>query len=148
MNIIIRTFKIILLLLFVATYTFGQTRDTKNFIITPQTVVKTNLPKLDSCLFELQGILRERVGQSVIIGGVRASGNSVIELWTDFDLKKEEHYILDISAKKLSIRGATQKAIRRGLEALDKILREETSNTAKKKIAPRRIDNVSESDCP
>lgn len=148
MSIIIRIFKIISLLLFVVTCAYGQTRDAKNFTITPQTVVKTNLPKLDSCLFELQGILRERVGQSVIVGGMRASGNSVIELWTDFDLKGEEHYILDISAKKLSIRGTTQKAIRCGLEALDKILREETGNTAKKKIAPRRIENVSESDCP
>lgn len=47
MSIIIRIFKIILLLLFVATYTYGQTRDAKNFTITSQTVVKTNLPKLD-----------------------------------------------------------------------------------------------------
>lgn len=147
MSFTIRKFKMILLLLLVATYSYGQTRDARNFTITPQTVVKTNLPKLDSCLFELQKILRERVGQSAIIGGMRASGNSVIELWTDFELEGENHYILNISAKKLSIRGATQKAIQCGLNTLDKILQEEINNTAKKQIAPRRIENVSDSNC-
>lgn len=147
MSFTIRKFKMILLLLLVATYSYGQTTDARNFTITPQTVVKTNLPKLDSCLFELQKILRERVGQSAIIEGMRASGNSVIELWTDFELEGENHYILNISAKKLSIRGATQKAIQCGLNTLDKILQEEINNTAKKQIAPRRIENVSDSNC-
>ena len=77
MSFIFRKFKMVLLLLLVAAYSYGQARDAKNFIITPQTVVKTNLPKLDSCLFKLQEILRERFGQSAIIGGRRASGNSV-----------------------------------------------------------------------
>ncbi|WP_373176619.1 hypothetical protein [Bacteroides eggerthii] len=143
MSFTFRKFKMILLLLLVATYSYGQARDTKNFTITPQTVVKTNLPKLASCLFGLQDILKEQFGQSAIIGGMRASGNSVIELWTDFELEGEEHYILDISAKKLSIRGTTQKAIQCGLNALDKILQEETNNTANKQIAPRRIENAS-----
>ena len=141
MSFIFRKFKMVLLLLLVAAYSYGQARDAKNFIITPQTVVKTNLPKLDSCLFKLQEILRERFGR-------RASGNSVIELWTDFELEGKEHYILNISAKKLSIRGATQKAIQYGLKTLDKILQEETNNTANKQIAPRRIENVSDSNCP
>ena len=141
MSFIFRKFKMVLLLLLVAAYSYGQARDAKNFIITPQTVV-------DSCLFKLQEILRERFGQSAIIGGRRASGNSVIELWTDFELEGKEHYILNISAKKLSIRGATQKAIQYGLKTLDKILQEETNNTANKQIAPRRIENVSDSNCP
>ena len=148
MRFILRKFKMVLLLLLVAAYSYGQARDAKNFIITPQTVVKTNLPKLDSCLIKLQEILRERFGQSAIIGGRRASGNSVIELWTDFELEGKEHYILNISSLKLSIRGATQKAIQYGLKTLDKILQEETNNTANKQIAPRRIENVSDSNCP
>ena len=52
MSFTFRKFKMVLLLLLVAAYSYGQARDAKNFIITPQTVVKTNLPKLDSCLFE------------------------------------------------------------------------------------------------
>lgn len=79
---------------------WGQVTDAKNFTITPQTVVKTNLPKQAPCLFELQDILRERFGQSAIMGGLRAKGNSVIELWTDSELEGKEHYILDISANK------------------------------------------------
>ena len=148
MSFIFRKFKMVLLLLLVAAYSYGQARDAKNFIITPQTVVKTNLPKLDSCLFKLQEILRERFGQSAIIGGRRASGNSVIELWTDAELEGKAHYILRISARRLSIKGATQEAIQCGLKALDKILREETNHTANRQIAPRRIESVSGSDCP
>ena len=77
-----------------------QMQKGKNFIFTPQTIIKTNLPKQASCLFELQRILRERFGQSAIMGGFRAKGNSVIELWTDPEIKGQKHYILDISANK------------------------------------------------
>lgn len=96
----IRKINIILLLLLVVVCSWGQVTDAKNFTITPQTVVKTNLPKQAPCLFELQDILRERFGQSAIMGGLRAKGNSVIELWADSELEGKEHYILDISANK------------------------------------------------
>ena len=96
----VRKINIILSLLLVVVCSWGQVTDAKNFTITPQTVVKTNLPKQAPCLFELQDILRERFGQSAIMGGLRAKGNSVIELWTDSELEEKEHYILDISANK------------------------------------------------
>ena len=95
-----RKINIILSLLLVVVCSWGQVTDAKNFTITPRTVVKTNLPKQAPCLFELQDILRERFGQSAIMGGLRAKGNSVIELWTDSELEGKEHYILDISANK------------------------------------------------
>lgn len=96
----VRKINIMLSLLLVVVCSWGQVTDAKNFTITPQTVVKTNLPKQAPCLFELQDILRERFGQSAIMGGLRAKGNSVIELWTDSKLEGKEHYILDISANK------------------------------------------------
>ena len=96
----VRKINIMLSLLLVVVCSWGQVTDAKNFTITPQTVVKTNLPKQAPCLFELQDILRERFGQSAIMGGLRAKGNSVIELWTDAELEGKEHYILDISANK------------------------------------------------
>ena len=96
----VRKINIMLSLLLVVVCSWGQVTDAKNFTITPQTVVKTNLPKQAPCLFELQDILRERFGQSAIMGGLRAKGNSVIELWTDSELEEKEHYILDISANK------------------------------------------------
>lgn len=96
----VRKINIMLSLLLVVVCSWGQVTDAKNFTITPQTVVKTNLPKQAPCLFELQDILRERFGQSAIMGGLRAKGNSVIELWTDSELDGKEHYILDISANK------------------------------------------------
>ena len=96
----VRKINIMLSLLLVVVCSWGQGTDAKNFTIAPQTVVKTNLPKQAPCLFELQDILRERFGQSAIMGGLRAKGNSVIELWTDSELEGKEHYILDISANK------------------------------------------------
>ena len=96
----VRKINIMLSLLLVVVCSWGQVTDAKNFTITPQTVVKTNLPKQAPCLFELQDILRERFGQSAIMGGLRAKGNSVIELWTDSELEGKEHYILDISANR------------------------------------------------
>lgn len=100
MCLTVRKINIMLSLLLVVVCSWGQVTDAKNFTITPQTVVKTNLPKQAPCLFELQDILRERFGQSAIMGGLRAKGNSVIELWTDSELEGKEHYILDISANK------------------------------------------------
>ena len=96
----VRKINIMLSLLLVVVCSWGHMLRAKNFTITPQTVVKTNLPKQAPCLFELQDILRERFGQSAIMGGLRAKGNSVIELWTDSELEGKEHYILDISANK------------------------------------------------
>ena len=96
----VRKINIMLSLLLVVVCSWGQVTDAKNFTITPQTVVKTNLPKQAPCLFELQDILRERFGQSAIMGGLRAKGNSVIELWTDSELEGKEQYIRDISANK------------------------------------------------
>ena len=96
----VRKINIMMSLLLVVVCSWGQVTDAKKFTITPQTVVKTNLPKQAPCLFELQDILRERFGQSAIMGGLRATGNSVIELWTDSELEGKEHYILDISANK------------------------------------------------
>ena len=54
----VRKINIMLSLLLVVVCSWGQVTDAKNFTITPQTVVKTNLPKQAPCLFELQDILR------------------------------------------------------------------------------------------
>ena len=132
-----KKFNIMLSLLLVTTLSLGinnkaeilpisnqikQEKDVKKFIFTPQTIVKTNLPKQAPSLFELQRILRERFGQSAIIGGFRAKGKSVIELWTDSEMGGKEHHILDI---------------------LDRILQSDVCNTANKRIAPVRIDAAS-----
>ena len=62
----VRKINIMLSLLLVVVCSWGQVTDAKNFTITPQTVVKTNLPKQAPCLFELQDILREGYGQKAI----------------------------------------------------------------------------------
>lgn len=114
----------------------------KNFILTPQTAVKTNLPKQAFCLFELQRILGERTGQVAAIGTPPTSGNSIIEIWLDPSIEGKEHYILDISEKKLSIKGSSNAALFYGLKTLDQILLGDACNTANSQIAPIRIDDA------
>ncbi|WP_293716578.1 beta-N-acetylhexosaminidase [uncultured Parabacteroides sp.] len=148
--------KLVSLFLLTAACSFGQSNTSallplpnhieqitgkKNFTITSQTTVKTNLPKQAFCLFELQRILRDRVGQSAIMGGFTASGNSLIELSTDPGIQGKEHYVLDISENKISIKGATQDALFYGLKTLDQILLGDVCNTANKQITPIRIDD-------
>lgn len=65
----VRKINIMLSLLLVVVCSWGQVTDAKNFTITPQTVVKTNLPKQAPCLFELQDILRERFGKAPLWEG-------------------------------------------------------------------------------
>lgn len=152
----IKKLKLVSLFLLTAACSFGQSNTSallplpnhieqitgkKNFTITSQTTVKTNLPKQAFCLFELQRILRDRVGQSAIMGGFTASGNSLIELSTDPGIQGKEHYVLDISENKISIKGATQDALFYGLKTLDQILLGDVCNTANKQIAPIRIDD-------
>ena len=47
----VRKINIMLSLLLVVVCSWGQVTDAKNFTITPQTVVKTNLPKQAPCLW-------------------------------------------------------------------------------------------------
>ena len=148
--------KITSLLLLAATLSFGQGNISallplpnqieqmtgkKNFVLTPRTTVKTNLPKQAFCLFELQRILGERTGQVADIGTPSTSGNSVIEIELDPSIKGKEHYTLDISEKKLSIKGSSHAALFYGLKTLDQILLGDVCNTANNQIAPIRIDD-------
>lgn len=148
--------KLTSLLLLAASLSFGQSNTSaliplpnhieqvegqKNFSISSRTTVKTNLPKQAFCLFELQRILIARTGQRANIGSYNAGDKSVIELVTDPTLQGKEHYILDISENKLTIRGASQEAIFYGLKTLDQLLLGDVCNTAAGQIAPIRIDD-------
>lgn len=113
----------------------------KNIVLTEQTAVKTNLPKQAFCLFELQRILDRRIGQTARIGVSPTAGNSIVELWLDDSIKGKEHYILDVSEKKLSIKGSSQEALFYGLKTLDQLLLGDVCHTAKAEIAPIRIDD-------
>lgn len=114
----------------------------KNFAITQQTVVKTNLPKQAFCLGELQRILTERFDKSVPVAESQSDGYaSVIELCTDSGIRGEEHYMIEVSENKLSVKGSTQKALFYGLKTLDQMLLGDVCNTMRKQVAPIRIDD-------
>ena len=114
----------------------------KNFTLTPQTTIQTNLPEQSFVVGELQRILKEKMDQVVPVTDDTADGNSVIELYTDTSLEGKEHYILDISANRLTIKGATPNAIFCGLQTLDQLLLGDVCHTANKQIASIRIDDA------
>lgn len=117
-----------------------QSVEKKMFVVDQKTAIKTNLPEQAFCLTELQHILKERMGQTIETAPSN-DGKSVIELWIDPTLKGKEHYTIDVSKNKLSIKGATQEAIFYGLKTLDQLLLGDICNTSKNQIAPVRIDD-------
>lgn len=148
--------KLFFLFLLTAALSFGQSNTSallplpnhieqmageKNFAVTPETVLRTNLPEQAFCLAELQRILSERLDWDASIVNPQSNGSSVIELCTDPAMKGEEHYMIEVSENKLSIKGSTQKALFYGLKTLDQLLLGDVCNTANKQVAPIRIDD-------
>lgn len=148
--------KLFFLFLLTATLSFGQSNTSallplpnhieqmageKNFAVTPETVLRTNLPEQAFCLAELQRILSERLDWDASIVNPQSDGSSVIELCTDPAMKGEEHYMIEVSENKLSIKGSTQKALFYGLKTLDQLLLGDVCNTANRQVAPIRIDD-------
>ena len=113
-----------------------QIESKKDFIISGKTTIQTNLPE-DA---ELKDILRQRTGKTPTLSS-SGSGSSVIRLILDPSVKGDGHYLLSVSEKTVSIKGATQGSILYGLMTLDQILLGDVCRTLSGKIAPIEIDD-------
>lgn len=98
-----------------------QIESKKDFIISGKTTIQTNLPEDAFCIAELKDILRQRTGKTPTLSS-SGSGSSVIRLILDPSAKGDGHYLLSVSEKTVSIKGATQGSILYGLMTLDQIL--------------------------
>ncbi|MEG2066498.1 MAG: beta-N-acetylhexosaminidase [Tannerellaceae bacterium] len=120
----------------------AQTAGEKSFVLTATTVIRTNLPQSSFCVSELQRILQKRTGVMVATNNTsHTSARSVIELLLDASIKGDEHYLVDISASHLVIKGATTGAILYGIMTLDQLLLGDVCHTAAKEIAPVQIND-------
>ena len=117
-----------------------QIESKKDFIISGKTTIQTNLPEDAFCIAELKDILRQRTGKTPTLSSSR-SGSSVIRLILDPSVKGDGHYLLSVSEKTVSIKGATQGSILYGLMTLDQILLGDVCRTLSGKIAPIEIDD-------
>ena len=118
-----------------------QTDSKKDFVISDKTVIQTNLPEDAFCIAELKKIVRERTGKTPVLSSSSGSSNSVIRLMLDPSVEGDEHYLLSVSERTVSIKGATQGAILYGLMTLDQILLGDACRTLSGKIAPVEIDD-------
>ena len=91
-----------------------QIESKKDFIISGKTTIQTNLPEDAFCIAELKDILRQRTGKTPTLSS-SGSGSSVIRLILDPSAKGDGHYLLSVSEKTVSIKGATQGSILYGL---------------------------------
>ena len=117
-----------------------QIESKKDFIISGKTTIQTNLPEDAFCIAELKDILRQRTGKTPTLSS-SGSGSSVIRLILDPSAKGDGHYLLSVSEKTVSIKGATQGSILYGLMTLDQILLGDVCRTLSGKIAPIEIDD-------
>ena len=117
-----------------------QIESKKDFIISGKTTIQTNLPEDAFCIAKLKDILRQRTGKTPTLSSSR-SGSSVIRLILDPSVKGDGHYLLSVSEKTVSIKGATQGSILYGLMTLDQILLGDVCRTLSGKIAPIEIDD-------
>ena len=91
-----------------------QIESKKDFIISGKTTIQTNLPEDAFCIAELKDILRQRTGKTPTLSS-SGSGSSVIRLILDPSVKGDGHYLLSVSEKTVSIKGATQGSILYGV---------------------------------
>jgi len=116
-----------------------QIESKKDFIISGKTTIQTNLPEDAFCIAELKDILRQRTGKTPTLSS-SGSGSSVIRLILDPSAKGDGHYLLSVSEKTVSIKGALGSILYR-LMTLNQILLGDVCRTLSGKIAPIEIDD-------
>lgn len=113
----------------------------KEFVIDDHTAIQTNLPEDSHCLVELKNILQARTGKNPIVASSSSSSGNVFRLLLDTSVKGDEHYLLTVTDRAVTIKGTTEGAIFCGLMTLDQILLGDACRTADGKIAAIEIDD-------
>lgn len=111
------------------------------FQFTEHTVLKTNLPSSSFCKDELQRIVKERMGITLSECGTKSKARQTIELQLDPSVMGKEHYLLEVSKHKVSIKASTETGIYYGLKTLDQLLLGDVCRTSQHKLALIRIDD-------
>ncbi len=111
------------------------------FIISRQTVINIRQPELKFAAETLRQILKERMGTVVPISQ-SSQGKGNISLGVDKTLKGNEHYILTVQEKGITIDGGTAAAVFYGVMTLRQILLGDHCNTDNQTVAAIKIDDA------
>lgn len=91
------------------------------FVLTEKTVIQSDLPESSFCVSELRRILCDRTGFTPALSSL-SNDKPGIRLILDTSMLGNEHYILSVSDRSITIKGATSGAILYGIMTLDQIL--------------------------
>lgn len=101
-----------------------------------------NSPTLDFAAAQLSKIMQNRLQLKLSADlNTSTAHTPLIQLELDPSIKGNEHYILDITEKQLSIKGSTGAAILYGIYTLDQLLLGDAAATQQKQITPIFIDD-------
>ncbi len=112
------------------------------FRLTAETAIVTQLPADEFCVKELQRLLNEQMQRDVPVAQGRKHSASVVELVLDASVEGKEHYILEVTKKKLSIKASTKAGLYYGVKTLEQILLGDVCRTEKGEVAALRVDDA------
>lgn len=104
-----------------------------------KTAIYWNRPELEFTARNLQHILRDRMQTEIPFS---RSDRADIRLLIDPAMEGAEHYILEITPKGVTVRGATAAAVYYGVMTLDQLLLGDVCATSQKKLAAVYIDDA------
>lgn len=112
----------------------------KPYAVRPgKTTVYWNNQELEFAAHSLQNILRDRMLVEI---PVSESDRADIRLLIDSAMEGAEHYILEITPKGVTVRGATAAAVYYGVMTLDQLMLGDVCTTSQKKLAAVYIDDA------
>lgn len=115
------------------------TSNGKDFKIKNAKRISTNLPSDAFCIKEFTRIIKERTGVEIV--ETTPEQGEKIEISIDTLIKQKERYTINITGKKISIRGGDTKSIFYALQTLDQILLGDKEKSEKALISPIAIDD-------
>ncbi len=107
------------------------------FAVSKQTSVSVNSPGLDFAA----SMLKDAVKNQMRITLGQTSDKGTIQLLIDNNIQGDEHYILNISSKGISIKGKTAGAVLYGVITLNQLMLGDAANTPYKRIRSVTIDD-------
>ncbi len=108
----------------------------KTFRITDKCAIATPLAHDSYLIKELQASIKKHTGVSV----PTASKGNII-LTTDTTLANPEHYTIEITTKRITIKGASETALLHAAHTMEQIMLGDYINSANKRIACMKIDD-------
>lgn len=112
----------------------------KPYAVRPgKTAVYWNNPDLEFTARNLQHILWDRMQTEIPFS---KSARADIRLLIDPAMEGAEHYILEITSKSITVKGATAAAVYYGIMTLDQLMLGDVCTTSQKKLAAVYIDDA------